>query len=456
MLKSQEDNKIYSVNQLHDWFTEGAKEKEDWKVGTEHEKFAYLFSKNSKQYVPLKYLGKPGIESFLIEISKHGWTTILDKNKVIGLKKGKQSITLEPGGQVELSGAPLFDLHSTCRETNEHLKLLKKIGEKLNITLLGLGSRPFEKLDDLDWMPKSRYTIMKNYMPKKGKTGIEMMLSTCTVQANLDYSSEQDMINKITLATKIQPIITALFANSPFSEGQLNGYLSKRRYIWTDTDKDRCGVLKPVFEKDFSFMKYINYALSVPMYFIIRKNKYINCAGKSFKDFMNGSLDILEGERPTFKDWEDHLSTIFNEVRLKKFIEVRGADAGTWRRTCALPAFWVGLLYDTHSLNSALNLSKKWSYADVEKLSTEVSKKGLKAKIQGFTIFDIAKELLSLANNGLKERSILDKSGKDETVYLSVLEEILSSKKTPAEKLIDNFNEKWSRRMDKLISDLAY
>lgn len=450
------ETKITSKEQLLEWFKLGNKVKRNWRVGTEHEKFAYNYSKEKNSFYPLDYKSSNGIESFLIEISKHGWEKILEDGNIIALKKNQQSITLEPGGQIELSGAPLEDIHSACKETNEHLKLVKEIGNKFGITLLGLGSRPQEDTLSIPWMPKSRYKIMRNYMPKKGSKGLDMMLSTCTVQANLDYSDEQDMIAKTILSVKVQPIITALFANSPLSMGKPNGFLSKRRHIWMDTDNDRCGVLKIAFEEDFNFTKYINYALSVPMYFVRRDNNYIDCAGSSFDEFMKGDLLKLEGIVPTIKDWEDHLSTIFTEVRLKQFIEVRGADAGNWRRTCALPAFWVGLLYDDDVLKRALLLCKDWGLNTVEQLSSDVAKLGLNSRVNNCTVHEIATELLALSKEGLNKRNVLDSKGQNETQFLNVLEEILLTKKTPAEQLLINYQNKWNYSITELIEEMSY
>ncbi len=447
---------ISTKKQLEEWFITGCKKKEDWKVGTEHEKFAYKYNKKEDVFMALDYNSKIGIKVFLTELSKFGWSEIKEEGNIVSLKKDNQSITLEPGGQIELSGAPLKDIHSACKETNEHLNLVKKVGNKLNITLLGLGLRPSEKTETISWMPKARYNIMKKYMPKKGTNGLDMMLSTCTVQANLDFSDEDDMVKKTVLAVKIQPILTALFANSPLSEGRPNGFLSKRRYIWMHTDADRCGTLKVAFDENFGFKKYVNYALSVPMYFIRRNNNYIDCSGASFVDFMNGNLSQIPGEKPTIIDWEDHLSTIFTEVRLKKFIEVRGADAGNWRRTCALPAFWVGILYDNEVLNKALQICKKWNYEDVERLSLNVAKKGLNASINNYEVKELAEEFINLSIIGLKKRELLDLKGNDETQYLNVLKEIIKSKKTPAEKLLEDFEKKWNKNITKLIKEMSY
>ena len=450
------NTEIISTEQLVEWFKLGNKKKEDWKVGTEHEKFAYNYIKEDNFFRPVAYESKNGIESFLKEISKYGWNEVHEEGKIVALKKSNQSITLEPGGQIELSGAPLEDIHSACKETNEHLKLVKEVGKKLNITMLGLGSRPFENTKSIPWMPKPRYKIMKNYMPKKGTNGLDMMLSTCTVQANLDYMNEEDMKKKMLLSVKIQPILTALFANSPLSEGKVNGFVSKRRYVWTHTDPDRCGTLKVAFENDFGFLKYVKFALSVPMYFIRRKNKYIDCSGDSFLDFINGKLPKLEGIKPLIQDWEDHISTIFTEVRLKRFIEVRGADAGNWRRTCALPAFWVGILYDNVSLENGLKLTSQWNYHDVDKLSSDVAKLGLNAKIKNTSVKEFASELIKISTNGLKNRAYLDSKNRDETQYLAVLEEIINSEKTPAQTLLENYNNKWNRDITKLIEEMSY
>ncbi|MDC3024201.1 glutamate--cysteine ligase [Alphaproteobacteria bacterium] len=452
----QNNYKIEDKEQLIEWFKSGFKEKKEWKVGTEHEKFAYTYSANQNKYIPLSYHGKVSVKTFLEELIKFGWNPVYEDGNIISLNKELQSITLEPGGQIELSGAPLKNLHSTCKETNEHLKLVKEVGKKLNILLVGLGVRPNEKLEEVPIMPKARYKIMRNYMPKRGGRGLEMMHSTCTVQANLDFQSEQDMIKKTRLAVKIQPIVTALFANSPFYEGSINGFESLRRHIWTDTDPDRCGVLKIALKEDFCFKNYVDYALSVPMYFIIREGKYLDCSGKSFLDFLKGNLDMFPGEKPTIEDWENHLSTIFTEVRLKKFIEVRGADAGNWRRTCALPAFWVGILYSEDSISQAENICVKWTTDDIEKLSVNVAKLGLDAKIRGEKVLDIAKGLIDISKCSLIKRNIKDSVGNNESIYLNVLEEILQKKLSPAKELLKNFYIEYDNSIEKLLRSIAY
>lgn len=448
--------KIIDKEQLCDWFKGGSKTKKKWKIGTEHEKFAYEVDPNNQEYKPLKYLGKKGIQFFLSEISKHGWNETKENNNIIGLYKEGQSITLEPGGQIELSGAPLENIHQTCLEVNKHLDLVKSIGKKLDIKLVGIGARPNEKLSDISWMPKERYNIMRNYMPKVGELGLHMMSSTCTVQANLDYSSEVDMIRKFRLGLSLQPIITALFANSPFTEGKPNGYLSWRSHIWSKTDPDRCGLLPFVFEEDFSFMRYVDFALEVPMYFIKRKNKYINCAGMSFKEFMSGKLESIPGELPIISDWESHLTTIFTEVRLKQYIEMRGADAGPWNRICALPAFWVGLLYDDDALRGAESICSKWTNQDREYIYKEVPINGLNLKIGGHNLLDIARELVKLSRAGLEKRQFLDGAGNDEGGYLQPLEDIIRENKLPSEKLLHFFYGKWNQKIKKVYSELSY
>jgi len=448
--------KIIDKIQLLEWFKAGIKEKENWRIGTEHEKFAYELNYDTNEYKPLPYYGDKGIQVYLSEIAKYGWDKIKENNNIIALYKNKQSITLEPGGQIELSGAPLKNIHQTCQEVNKHLDLLKSVGKKLGVKLVGVGSRPDEKLSEISWMPKERYNIMRNYMPSKGDLGLYMMSSTCTVQANLDYSSEIDMIRKFRLGLSLQPIVTALFANSPFTEGKPNGYLSWRSHIWSRTDPDRCGILPFVFEEDFSFMKYIDFALNVPMYFIQRKNKYINCAGLSFKDFMVGKLESCPGEFPNIIDWENHLTTIFTEVRLKQYIEMRGADAGSWNRICALPAFWVGLLYDEDSMRTAESICSKWTNKDRAYLYQKVPTRGLNLKLAGENLIDIASELIKISKNGLKKRNFLDGAGNDETGYLQPLEEIISEKELPAEKLLNLFNSKWNKEIKKVYSELSY
>ncbi|MBC8294979.1 MAG: glutamate--cysteine ligase, partial [Pelagibacterales bacterium] len=386
------------------WFEAGCKPKNLFRIGTEHEKFVYKL--NSLK--PVSYNEPSGIKNILKSLVRFGWVEVSEVGNIIALRKDNQSITLEPGGQLELSGAPLENIHQTCSEVNEHLKQVKIIGNELNIGFLGVGARLEGKLASDLWMPKPRYKIMKDYMPLVGNLGLEMMADTCTVQTNLDYSSEQDMSRKLKTSFILQPIVTALFASSPIEKMKTSKYISRRAAIWFDVDKDRCGTPKFIFDEDLSFESWVDYALKVPMYFIRRNGQYINCAGASFEKFMLGQLEQLPNEKPTILDWEDHLSTIFTEIRLKQYIEFRGADAGPWKSLCALPALWVGLLYDSESLNEAESLAKSWSFDMYKKAYEEVPIKGLDLIINKRSINDYAKDLIAISKRGLKKRSFLE------------------------------------------------
>ncbi|WP_296993611.1 glutamate--cysteine ligase, partial [Thalassospira sp. UBA1131] len=349
---------IESRRQLVEWFESGCTPKKDWAIGTEHEKFA--FTRDDLR--PIPYEGERGVKMLLNALAEHyDWEPIIENGNVIALTKDKCSVSLEPGGQIELSGAPLKNIHQTCGEVHTHLHEVREICDGLGIDMLGVGHNPKWKREDIPWMPKGRYEIMKNYMPKVGNLGLDMMLRTSTIQVNLDFSSEADMVKKFRTSLALQPVATALFAASPFVDGKPSGFLSARSNVWTDTDPDRCGMLPFVFEDGFGFERYVDYMLDVPMYFVYRDGKYIDAAGKSFRDFMDGKLDVLPGERPTMNDWSDHMTTAFPEVRLKKFLEMRGADGGPWKRICALPALWVGLLYDDAALDAAWDLVKDLS-----------------------------------------------------------------------------------------------
>ena len=329
-----------------------------WRIGTEHEKFAF----HKETLTPVPYEGERGIGALLNGLADvYGWERVIENGNPIALKQGLASITLEPGGQFELSGAPLEHLHQTCGETGSHLLQLKDVAGKLGIAFLGLGFSPKWSIEETPIMPKARYKIMRDYMPKVGRLGRQMMFRSCTVQTNLDFGSEADMVKKMRVGLALQPIVTALFAASPFAEGRTNGFLSYRGHIWTDTDPDRTGMLPFAFESGFGFEAYAKYALNVPMYFVYREGKYIDVSGRSFKDFMAGKLPELPGELPTKTDWEDHLTTIFPEVRLKTYLEMRGADSGPWSRLCALPAFWAGIFYCDAALEAAWSLVKAWT-----------------------------------------------------------------------------------------------
>ena len=418
------------------WFEAGCKPKNLFRIGTEHEKFVYKL--NSLK--PVSYNEPSGIKNILKSLVRFGWVEVSESGNIIALRKDNQSITLEPGGQLELSGAPLENIHQTCSEVNEHLKQVKIIGNELNIGFLGVGARLEGKLASDLWMPKPRYKIMRDYMPLVGNLGLEMMADTCTVQANLDYSSEQDMRRKLKTSFILQPIVTALFASSPIENMKPSKYITRRAAIWFDVDKDRCGTPKFIFDEDLSFESWVDYALKVPMYFIRRNGQYINCAGASFEKFMLGKLEQLSNEKPTILDWEDHLSTIFTEIRLKQYIEFRGADAGPWKSLCALPALWVGLLYDSESLNEAESLAKSWSFDMYKKAYEEVPIKGLDLIINKRSINDHAKDLIAISKRGLKKRNFLDGTGNDESGYLNQLEEITHTGNNQAKKMLSMWN----------------
>ena len=428
------------------WFEKGCKKKDNFKIGTEHEKFVYKLS-NLK---PVSYEENSGIKNILLALTRFGWEEVIEGGYLIALKKDKQSITLEPGGQLELSGAPLENIHKTCAEVNDHLNQLKVVGNELDIGYLGIGARIEGQLGKDLWMPKARYDIMKDYMPKVGSLGLEMMADTCTVQVNLDYSSEKDMMRKVKSAFILQPIITALFSSSPFKNMKPSKLLSRRSAIWFDVDKDRCGIPEFIFNKSFGFEDWVDYALNVPMYFAKRNGNYINCAGESFKDFLEGKLSILPNEIATLSDWEDHLSTIFTEVRLKQFIEFRGADTGPWKSLCALPAIWVGLLYDEEALNKTEALANEISFDDYKNMYLKVPFEGLELKVGDKILNDYAKDLISIAKIGLKNRAAIDGAGNDETGYLSYLEKITSSGKSQARDMLDI----WHKDNNKFLSNI--
>ncbi|MEH3122956.1 MAG: glutamate--cysteine ligase [Sphingomonas phyllosphaerae] len=431
---------IESRDQLIARFASGEKPAERWRIGTEHEKFVYA---TGDHHAP-SYDEAGGIRALLGELEQHGWRPVTEGGNVIALSGADGSVSLEPAGQFELSGAPLENLHQTCAETGRHLAQVKAAGEKLGIGFLGLGMWPDKTRAELPIMPKGRYAIMLRHMPRVGSMGLDMMLRTCTIQVNLDYASEADMVKKFRVGLALQPLATALFANSPFTEGKPNGFLSYRSHIWSDTDPARTGMLPFVFEDGFGYERYAEYMLDVPMYFVYRDGRYIDAAGLSFRDFLRGELSVLPGEKPTIEDWDDHLSTAFPEVRLKTFLEMRGADGGPWNRICALPAFWVGLLYDGVALDAAWNLVKHWTLDERQALRDAVPKLGLAAPIPGGgQLRDIAGAVLDIAHGGLKARARVSAAGEDETGFLEPLREIVRSGKVPAERLLDLYHGEW-------------
>ena len=444
---------INAKDDLIQYLASGCKPKADWKVGTEHEKFG--FHRANKQ--PLQYSEPGGIRDILTGLAEQfNWQPEYEGDDVIALKRDGCSITLEPGGQLELSGAPLKDVHQTCAETGLHLKEVKAVAEPYGSAFLGMGFHPTANRDEISYMPKGRYKIMSEYMPKVGTLGLDMMKRTCTIQANLDYSSEADMIKKFRVSLALQPIATALFANSPFTEGAGNGFVSYRSHIWTDTDDDRCGIIPFVFEPELSFERYVDYMLDVPMYFVYREGQYIDATGLSFRDFMQGKLSVLPGELPSLKDWEDHLTTAFPEVRLKKFLEMRGADGGPWRRICALPALWIGLLYDQDQLDLAADWISDWTLAEHEYLRAQVPRMGLSTGFRGQKVRDLALQMLAMSRKGLEKRGIKSSCGKDESIYIEPLQAIADTYATPAERKLGKFHGVWDKRLDELFEVYAF
>ena len=433
-------------------FEEGCKPKERWRIGTEHEKFVYRLNDHAAP----GYDETGGIRDLLQGLTRFGWEPVREEGRIIALKGEDGNVSLEPAGQFELSGAPLETLHQTCNEAQRHLSQVREIGEELGIGFLGLGMWPDKTREELPMMPKARYGIMRRYMPTVGSLGLDMMLRTCTIQTNLDYSSEADMVRKFRVSLALQPLATALFANSPFTEGKPNGFLSYRSHIWTDTDPHRTGMLPFVFEDGFGFERWADYMLDVPMYFAVRDGKYVDLAGRSFRRFVNGELDELPGERATLLDWTDHLSTTFPEVRLKSFLEMRGADGGPWSRICALPALWVGLLYDETALAAAWDLVKDWSLEDMEQLRRHVPKEGLRGSVAGRTLREIGSEALKMAEAGLSARGKLNTAGDSEAGFLAPLFEIVESGKTPAERLLDAYHGRWNRDVSRVYEEESF
>lgn len=448
---------IESKQQLIDYIASGSKPREQWTIGTEHEKFGFCVD----TLRPVPYEGERSIHAILVAMQSYGWDPILEGQTIIGLKKDGQSVTLEPGGQLELSGAMRKSLHETCCEVRSHLELALNVSKELGIGFLGLGFNPNTARADVPIMPKGRYGIMLNYMPKKGDLGLDMMLRTSTIQVNLDYSDEADMVKKFRVSLALQPIATALFAASPFTEGKPNGYLSYRSHIWTDTDPDRCGVLPFVFEEGMGFEAYVDHVLDVPMYFVYRDGKYLDVSGQSFRDFMKGKLPSFPGEIPTIQDWEDHMSTLFPEVRLKKFLEMRGADGGTGRRICALPALWTGIFYDQTSLDAAYDMIKDWRHEDHAFLRDEVPRNALNTPFKSGTVLDVAKRMIALSDDGLRRRATLNKAGDDETLFLETLKETVECGRTTAEIMLEKYNSPqaqggWGGDITRIFKDYAF
>jgi len=446
---------IESRDDLVGYLAGGCKPKDAWRIGTEHEKFGYC----TDSLRPLPYDGPRSIKAVLEGLrDRFGWAPLEEAGNIIGLAKDGANVSLEPGGQLELSGAPLETIHETCDEVNAHLAEVKAVADEIGVGFIGLGAAPHWRHDDMSMMPKGRYKLMTRYMGQVGTHGTQMMYRTCTVQVNLDFASEADMVQKLRTALALQPVATALFANSPFFEGKPNGHLSWRSRIWRDLDPDRTGMLPFVFEDGFGFERWVDYALDVPMYFVYRDGVYIDALGQSFRDFLDGRLPALPGEVPTLSDWADHLTTIFPEARIKKFIEMRGADGGPWRRLCALPAFWVGLIYDQASLDAAWDLCRGWTAEERERLRVDASVLGLKAEIRGRRLREIASDCLEIATAGLRARARPGAGGMlpDERHFLNALWDIVETGQTPAEELLAHYNGDWNGDVTRVFAEYSY
>jgi glutamate--cysteine ligase len=436
---------ITSVRQMVEHIAGGAKPRAAWRIGTEHEKIAF----RRTDLAPPPYDGEGGIRALLDGIAATGWEPVMDAGNVIGLTRGKANVSLEPGGQVELSGAPMAELHATKAELDEHLAVAKEVGARLGLGFLPVGFHPLKRRDEMPWMPKSRYAIMRRYMPLKGSLGLDMMLRTSTVQVNLDFADEADMVEKFRISLALQPVAIALFANSPFTEGRPNGFKSFRANVWTDTDPDRCGIPSFVFEKAFGYERWVEYLLDVPMYFVVREGRYIDLAGQSFRDFLEGRLPGLPGERPTMGDFADHITTAFTEVRLKRYLEMRGADAGPPEMLMALPALWTGLLYDSAAQAEALALVTDHPCGDFQALHRDVPRLGLAAPWCDGTVQALAREMVAIAHRGLRAR------GMGEEVYLAPLEEIAATGRTLADRWLERHATAWGGDVSRIFAEGA-
>jgi len=444
---------VESRDQLVAYLESGSKPASRWRIGTEHEKFGYRL----KDFAPVPYEGAGGIKAMLEGMTRFGWQPVIEGEALIGLSnEDGAGISLEPGGQFELSGAPVANLHETCFEVNNHLDQVRQVASQLGIGFIGMGFAPTWRRDEIPIMPKGRYQIMRRYMQLKGQLGLDMMFRTCTVQVNLDFASEADMTMKFRAALALQPVATALFANSPFTEGRANGFQTYRRHIWTDTDPDRTGTIPFVFESGFGFERYVDYALDVPMYFVYRDGRYLDVAGQSFRDFLAGRLPGFEGQVPTMDDWANHLTTLFPEVRIKKFMEMRGADAGPWHKLCALPALWVGLLYDQTALEEAYDLVRDWTLEERESLAANVARMGLKTPFRGGTLQDIAKRMVAIAAQGLGRRAALDYVGADESHFVTTLRQVAESGRSQSDLILELYQGAWGGDINRLFREFSY
>ena len=446
---------IEDLSELAAYVASGEKPKSDWRIGTEHEKFGYV----TADHRPLPYRGECSVLAMLEGLrDRFGWEPVLEGDNIIGLHRGGANVSLEPGGQLELSGAPLESIHQTCDEVNAHLAEVRMVAEQIGAGFIGLGAAPIWGQDEMPMMPKGRYRLMTDYMGRVGTLGTQMMYRTCTVQVNLDYASEADMVQKLRVSLALQPVATALFANSPFLDGKPNGMKSWRGHIWQNLDAARTGLLPFVFDEGFGYQAWVDYVLDVPMYFVYRDGKYINALGQSFRDFLKGELPALPGEKPTLSDWADHMTTVFPEARVKKFIEMRGADGGPWRRLCALPALWVGLIYDQSALDAASDLIKGWDAETRDALRVSAARDGLAGGAGKLRMLDLAREVVAISESGLKARARPGAGGlvPDETHFLNAVKESLETGQTPADELLAKYHGEWGGDLTRIYDEYSY
>ncbi len=446
---------IEQYSQMAEYLADGCKPRADWRIGTEHEKFGYC----RDTHAPIPYDGERSVRAVLEGLrDRFNWEPVMEGGHIIGLVKDGANVSLEPGGQLELSGAPLETVHQTCDEVNDHLRQVREVADIIGVDFIGLGAAPIWRQEDMPLMPKGRYKLMDAYMQKVGTMGRTMMRRTCTVQVNLDFGSEADMIQKMRVAVALQPVATALFANSPFLDGKPNGHKSWRSRVWRDLDPDRTGTVPFIFEDSFGFEAWVEYALDVPMYFVYRNGTYVDALGQSFRDFLKGELPALPGEKPTLSDWADHLTTLFPEARLKKFIEMRGADGGPWRRLCALPAFWVGLMYDQTALDAAWDLCKGFDAKTRDEMRVQASIGGLQAEAGGMKMHDLAREVLAISEAGLAARAMPGAGGlvPDETHFLNALKDSVETGQVPADELMEKYEGEWDGDLSRIYAEYSY
>jgi glutamate--cysteine ligase len=446
---------IETMAQLADFIAQGCKPAEEFRIGTEHEKFGFRHDDLS---APGYENG--GIRAVLEGLAQLGGEPITDNGQPIGLKQGGASVSLEPAGQFELSGAPLADLHATAAELDAHFGALRHVAEPLGLGFAPLGFHPLATQAAMPWMPKGRYAIMRRYMPLVGSLGLDMMTRTCTVQVNLDYASEDDMRRKLRVGLLLQPLATALFANSPFTEGRPNGYQSYRAQIWTDTDNQRSGIPRLMLDDDFGFARYAEWLIdAVPMYFVYRQGRYIDVAGRSFRAFMAGQVPELAGETATLGDFADHMTTVFTDVRLKRFLEMRGADAGSPAMMLAQSAFWVGLLYDEAALDAALALVQGVGHEAVAALRAAVPHDGIEARLDApwpvRTMRALARAAVDIAHAGLVARARRDPQGRDESGYLDPLRAIAEGGPNQAQYWLSRYQDAWHGDAGRILSEAA-